>query len=107
MGAPTARRVVLDPEAYTRILGGPPDSVAMHAGAVVLAPGGSVGEHDTGPYEELLVVLAGRGEFRLAGGPPLALEAETAAYCPPDTRHDVVNTGPTPLRYVYVAAKAR
>lgn len=107
MAGPVAKSVRLDPAANTRIVGGPPDSLGLHAGAVVLAPGENVGEHDTGPYEELLVVLAGKGEFLLAGAAPLPLEPGTAAYCPPDTRHDVVNIGTGPLHYVYAAARTR
>jgi len=65
-----------------------------------------VGRHTTGANEELLIVLAGAGEMRAATETPLRLEAPCAAYCPPETEHDVANTGSTPLRYVYVVARA-
>jgi hypothetical protein len=41
-------------EDFVRLLGGPPDSVSMHAGAVSLQPGMSVGRHSTEGSEELL-----------------------------------------------------
>jgi len=34
------------------------------------------------------------------------LEAGMAAYCPPQTEHDVFNTGTGTLRYVHVVADA-
>lgn len=86
------------------VLGGPPQTAGMRSGVVVLQPGASVGRHDTGAREEIIVVLEGLGEVRVAGVPPLAVEAATAAYVPPRCSHDVVNTGARPLRYVYVVA---
>lgn len=115
-GQPIPRRIALDLAAttYTRILGGPPDTVTMRSGLVVLAPGESVGRHNTECYEEVLVVLAGSGELRFpnagqAGAPSLPaveLRADVVAYCPPQTEHDVINTGSEPLRYLFIVARA-
>jgi len=76
----------------------------MKSGAVVLRPGESVGWHVTRKREEVVVVLSGRGEFRTRDGTVLELAPHAVAYCPPETEHDVVNTGTEPLRYVYVVA---
>ena len=105
----TPRVLRIDPSAveYTRLLGGPPDTVTMRSGSVVLLPGQSVGKHNTGEYEEVIVVLAGAGEMRISGGSDLKLDRHSVAYCPPATEHDVVNTGTEPLRYVYVVASVR
>jgi quercetin dioxygenase-like cupin family protein len=92
---------------YVRLLGGPPDSVTMHSGAVTLQPGKTVGRHGTEDYEELIVVLEGQGSMILSGGARLDVKAGMALYCPPDTEHDILNTGSGPMRYVYVAAKVR
>jgi oxalate decarboxylase/phosphoglucose isomerase-like protein (cupin superfamily) len=86
------------------VLGGPPQTAGMRSGVVVLQPGESVGRHDTGEREEIIVLLEGRGEVRVADVPPLAVAAGTAVYVPPRRNHDVVNTGERPLRYVYVVA---
>lgn len=91
---------------YQRVLGGPPETVTMHSGLVVLAPGKSVGIHNTEKYEEVLVILEGQGEMRITGGPTMALEVNTVAYCPPRTEHNVVNTGEGRLRYLYIVAIA-
>ena len=86
------------------VLGGPPQTAGMRSGVVVLQLGASVGRHSTGAREEIIVVLEGRGEVRVADVPPLAVAAGMAAYVPPRRSHDVVNTGERPLRYVYVVA---
>ena len=90
---------------YQRVLKGPPETVTMESGLVVLAPTKSVGKHSTKNYEEALIVLAGSGEMRITGGPTLKLKQNVVAYCPPSTEHDVVNTGSGPLRYLYLVAK--
>ena len=92
---------------YVPILGGPPESASMRSGLVVLLPGNSVGVHSTGDFEELVIVLEGQGEMQISGQDSLAMDAGVAVYCPPETEHNVVNTGSGPLRYVYVVAKAK
>jgi mannose-6-phosphate isomerase-like protein (cupin superfamily) len=106
---PIAKVIKLDAggQGYQRLLGGPPETSSMHSGLVVLDPGASVGLHNTDQYEELIVVLEGRGEMRITGGPRLKLEGGWAAYCPPRTEHNVFNVGPTPLRYVYIVAEEK
>ena len=106
MTEPVPRVIPLDLNTteYQRILGGPPGSVAMRSGLVQLSPGDAVGEHSTGRREELIIVLEGEGELRLNGSGALAVARGMTAYCPPDTEHNVVNTGTDVLRYVYVVA---
>src|SRR5271157_2175166 len=79
------------------ILTGPPETVTMKSGYVVLEPGRSVGKHST----------EHQGEMLFDDGSKLELKARTALYCPPETEHDVKNTGTGTLRYVYVVANAR
>ncbi|MEN6311662.1 MAG: cupin domain-containing protein, partial [Acidobacteriota bacterium] len=99
----------LDPQGrdYLRVLGGPPETSTMRSGLVILAPGKSMDKHSTERFEELVVVLEGEGEMHLAGGEVLKLEAGCAAYCPPQTEHDVRNVGAKTLRYLYVVAEAK
>ena len=94
-------------QGYLRVLGGPPETSSMRSGLVVLAPGASVGKHNTDQYEELIVVFEGRAEVRIAGRPAMSLPGGSAAYCPPHTEHDVFNVGTTPLRYLYVVAEEK
>lgn len=92
---------------YVPILDGPPRTYTMRSGLIDLAPGKSVGKHNTEHYEELVIVLEGQGEMLFADGSKLPVVANSAVYCPPDTEHDVVNTGTGALRYVYVVSKAK
>ncbi len=92
---------------YVRLLGGPPETCSLRSGAVALQPGKAVGEHSTGDHEELIVVLEGTGALLLNEDRELPLEVGKVAYCPPNTQHDVKNTGTTVLRYIYVVAKTQ
>ena len=105
---PVPRLNKLDMKAtdYQHVLGGSGESSTMRSGFVTLAPGKSVGRHNTETYEELIVVLEGRGTMVITGGDTLALELWDAAYCPSHTEHDVKNTGSDTLRYIYIVAKA-
>jgi len=88
------------------ILIGPPETVTMKSGYVVLDPGKSVGKHSTEGHEEILIVLEGQGEMLFHDGSKLEVKASTALYCPPHTEHDIKNTGTGSLRYVYIVANA-
>jgi quercetin dioxygenase-like cupin family protein len=105
---PKPKLVTLDLTAteYLSVLGGPPESVTMRSGYVVLLPSNSVGKHNTDSYEEIVVVLDGEGEMRFGDGSVLSLKPHVVAYCPPKTEHDVRNSGDRPLRYLYIVAKA-
>ena len=92
---------------YLQLLSGPPESMTMRAGKVVLKPGKTVGRHSTEGNEELLVVLVGEGVFLLSNGQKMEISSGNVLYCPPDTEHDVQNTGSTALEYIYVVAKTR
>lgn len=94
-------------QVVTPVLGGPPETVTMRSGFVVLAPGKSVGKHSTQQNEEVLVVLEGEGEMTFRDGSKLPVEASHAVYCPPETEHNVTNTGTQPLWYVYIVARAK
>jgi len=106
---PQLKLVRLDDAAtgYTPVLTGPPGTVTMRSGYVVLPPDSSVGWHSTERYEEVVVVLSGAGQLTFRGGKVLPLGPRTVAYTPPATEHNVTNTGPGPLRYVYVVSRAR
>jgi quercetin dioxygenase-like cupin family protein len=91
---------------YTRILGGPPQSVSMRSGKVILKPGESVGEHSTKSNEELIIILEGEGQFLLDDDQFLEFNADSVLYCPPNTKHNILNSGSTTLSYVYDVARA-
>ena len=105
---PKPKRFALDMSAteYVRLLGGPPESVTMRSGLVVLQPSQSVGRHSTGSFEEIIVILEGEGEMTFSDGLVMRLEANMVGYCPPETEHDVHNCGDRAMRYLYIVARA-
>ncbi|HUL43401.1 MAG TPA: cupin domain-containing protein [Bacteroidota bacterium] len=104
---PVAKVIALNANGkdYLRILGGPPESSTLHSGLVTLRRKASVGKHNTEKYEEMVIVLRGTGIMKITGGPDLSFKAGQVVYCPSHTEHDVLNTGRTLLRYVYVVAE--
>ena len=106
---PAPKLITLDAKGkdYLPILTGAPETVTMRSGLVILAPGKDVGKHSTKDNEELVIVLEGRGEMRITGGETIPVSAGQAVYCPPRREHDMVNTGTSVLRYIYVVAGAR
>jgi mannose-6-phosphate isomerase-like protein (cupin superfamily) len=92
---------------FQPLLSGPPETVTMKSGLVTLSPGKSVGKHSTGQHEEMLVILAGSGGMIFKDGSAMQIAANQALYCPPNTEHDVKNTGTGTLRYVYIVARTK
>ncbi len=106
--APRVKVVALEPgdAPYMLLLDGPPETASMRSGLVTLAPGKAIGRHNTEKNEEMLVPLAGEGELRIAGQPPVPIHPGMITYAPAHTEHDVVNTGAGTLRYIFIVAKA-
>jgi len=86
------------------LLTGTPETSGMRGGAVRLKPGESVGWHSTGTNEEALVILRGTGTAKIEGGADVPMHERTMVYIPPESKHNVANTGTEPLEYVWVVA---
>lgn len=93
-------------EDYVEILGAS-KSVALHSGRVLLLPGKDCGRHTTGHHEELIVILSGEGELDVEGLGRTKIRAGMVAYNPPQTEHNVINTGKEPLAYIYIVTPAK
>jgi quercetin dioxygenase-like cupin family protein len=106
--APQIRSVPFDPgdQSYFLLLKGPPETKSFRSGLVTLAPGKSIGVHNSGVNEEMIVPLEGQGELRFSNHPPLLIKSGLITYAPAHTEHDVINTGSGPLRYIFITAKA-
>ena len=65
------------------------------------------GWHTTGKNEESLVILQGQGDALIEGEANRPFVAPAIVYIPPETRHNIRNTGSLPLEYVYVVAPAK
>ena len=106
----TPQKVVVvhlnDKPEYQRILEGQPQTHGMRSGRVYLKPGEACGQHSTKHHEELLVFLAGQGELLIGENDRFAVGAGKTVYIPPETLHDVRNTGSQALTYIYCVAPA-
>lgn len=100
-------RELNDQPEYQRLLGGKPETCGMRSGRVYLEPGKDCGQHSTEDHEELLVFLAGAGEVEIGGSDSLGVGVGKVAYIPPQTAHNVRNTGPEPLIYIFCVAPAK
>lgn len=100
----SVKQLDLSQSGFQRVLPGPPETVRLKSGMVALPAGESVGAHNTGEREEFVYTLSGTGEFRTETGDILSMTPGAAVYCPPNTGHDVFNTGEEELRYLYVTA---
>ena len=78
----------------------------MRSGAVGLQPGIYVRKHSTQSYKEVLVILEGQRSFLLDNRQALEMKTGAILFCPPHTIHDVQNTGASPLRYIFIVARA-
>lgn len=87
---------------YQRVVD-PAETEGMKAGCVRLESGASCGVHSTGEREEVLVFLSGDG-VAYAGAERLAVGQGKVCYIPPNTEHNIVNTGSEPLVYIFCVA---
>lgn len=102
---PKRIKLAIQSNEYQRLLKRGEEAVSMNAGLVTLAPGKSVGKHNTKDCEEMIIVLKGSGEMLINNDETIKMEDGFILYCPSDTEHDVKNNGEKPLKYIYVAAK--
>lgn len=91
---------------FQRLLDNKTQSCGMKAGRVIVEPGESCGRHSTNDREELLVFLAGCGQAIIEPNETFDVGRGKVAYIPPQTFHNVKNTGTEPLIYVYCVAPA-
>jgi mannose-6-phosphate isomerase-like protein (cupin superfamily) len=100
------KKIKLDSkERYTRLFSTKNgDALSLRCGHVTLQQDESIGEHNTENSEEVLVILRGKGELYVKGYEKLMFEKDTALYVPPNTIHNVRNTGKTALEYIFITS---
>lgn len=94
-------------EKYQRLLKKELGTFGIASGHVMLKPGENIGGHTTGGREEIIIVLKGRGEARVDKDIILEIDDSLILYIPPETNHDIKNTGSEILRYIFITAAAR
>lgn len=105
----TSKIIKFNPEesSYQEILDGEQDSAVFYSGVVTLDPESSGELHSTKTYEELIIVLNGQGLVKIINDKSLELRYGNIAFIPPNSEHQVFNTGPEKLKYIYVATKSK
>ena len=93
-----------DQPGYQRLLPGTPQTHGLKSGKVNLAPGADCGVHSTENKEEMLLFLAGTGVATLAQDNDIEVEKGKVLYIPPQTEHNIKNTGTEPLVYIFCVA---
>lgn len=78
----------------------PPKSYGLHAGRVYLKPGADCGQHNTGPQEEMLIFLMGKGQAIIEEN-TLPVGVGKITYIPPNTVHNIINNSNEPLCYIF------
>jgi len=95
-----------DEHGFQRLFPGEPATCGMKAGRVYLEAGAQCGEHSTGTREEMLVFLSGTGKAFVGDDQQFDVGVGKVCYIPPETAHNIKNTGTEPLVYVYCVAPA-
>ena len=95
-----------DASEYQRLLPGAPATYGMKSGRVYLEPGAECGQHSTKENEEQLVFLEGEGSATIAEE-TMPVGKGKIVYIPPETVHNIKNTGGEPLIYIFCVAQAR
>lgn len=90
-------------KSYQRLIPGAPVTYGLKSGRVYLESGNECGLHSTENKEEQLVFLSGSGVAQV-GSERLAVGAGKVCYIPPQTEHNIVNTGCEPLVYIFCTA---
>ncbi len=92
---------------FLRLFGDSAKIKGLRSGYVVLKPKASVGEHNTGPCEEVLLVIDGSGLISCGAEPAFKVRKHSFIYIPPQMPHNVTNTGKGLLKYIYTAARVK
>ena len=89
---------------FTRLLGDSSKMEGLRSGLVTLGPRESIGEHKTEKKEEVIVILKGSAVIYYGKNKKIKAPQNTFVYIPPETLHNVKNSGSKMLQYVYVTA---
>lgn len=97
-----SKTILKDNDPRQHVLGNSPKTAGLRSGQVILKPGEEIGEHSTKDREEAIVIFEGRAEISSDKGEAIKAEKDSVVYMPPNTLHNVKNTGKDILRYIYI-----
>jgi mannose-6-phosphate isomerase-like protein (cupin superfamily) len=90
---------------FLRLLGDSDKVKGLKAGLVTLKPQELIGEHQTENKEEILIILKGQAIVYYGKGKRIKAPQNSCVFIPPETLHNVKNSGNKILQYVYVTAQ--
>lgn len=94
-------------EKYQRLFSKESGTFGIKSGHVILKPGENVGLHTTGEREEVIIILKGKGNLLAGKDTMLEIGRDECLYIPPQTEHDIKNTGDGVLEYTFITAVAQ
>lgn len=92
---------------YQRLFNKDSGTRDLKSGHVILKKGEEIGEHSTNDLEEALVILRGKGLLTINSEEEFNFEDNSVLYIPPDTVHNVKNTGNGILEYIFITSNAK
>lgn len=92
---------------YQRLFNKDSGTCGLKSGHVILKKGEEIGEHSTNGLEEALVILKGKGALIINSEEEFDFEKNTVLYIPPDTVHNIKNTGNGILEYIFITSNAK
>jgi len=92
---------------YQRLLAGAGQTCGLKSGFVNLKPGEEVGEHSTDDREEVIILLNGKAVVYYSEDNQINAQANSVIYMPPNTKHNVKNSGEVMLSYIFVVTPVK
>jgi len=92
---------------YQRLFSRDSGTRGIKSSHVTLKEGEEIGEHSTNDLEEALVILKGKGLLLINSEEEFDFEDNSVLYIPPDTIHNVKNTGSGVLEYIFITSNAK
>ena len=90
---------------FLRLLGDSSKTKGLRSGLVTLKPKEFIGEHKTEHKEEVIIIIKGRATVYFGKNSKLKAAQNTLVFIPPETTHNVENSGKSFLQYVYVTTQ--
>lgn len=90
---------------FLRLLGDSKKVKGLRSGLVTLKPKEFIGEHKTENKEELIIILKGSAIVYFGKNKKFNASKNSCVFIPPETLHNLKNSGNRILQYVYVTAQ--
>ena len=90
---------------FLRLLGDSDKAKGLRSGLVTLKPQELIGKHKTENKEEALIILKGKATIYFGRNKKLNASRNSFVFIPPETLHNVKNSGRKILQYVYVTTQ--